>query len=242
MPKPILEVRGVTKRFGGLTALSRVSFNVEEGAIIGIIGPNGAGKTTLFNVITGFLKPEEGEVIYDGQTITGLPPHRIARMGVARTFQIVKPFPELTVEEAVRVGAYLRAKSEEEVNDIVDDVLEFVGIEELRDRYGKELNLIQLKLTEIARALATRPRLLLIDEAVAGLTPGEIDDIIEMVHRINEERRITVCLIEHIMRFIMRVSERIIVLHHGEKIFEGKPEEAYEDEAVIKAYLGERRI
>ena len=157
MPKPILEVKGVTKRFGGLTALSRVSFNVEEGAIIGIIGPNGAGKTTLFNVITGFLKPEEGEVIYDGQTITGLPPHRIARMGVARTFQIVKPFPELTVEEAVRVGAYLRAKSEEEVNEIVDDVLEFVGIEELRDRYGKELNLIQLKLTEIARALATRP-------------------------------------------------------------------------------------
>ncbi len=242
MPEPILEVKGVTKRFGGLTALSRVSFSVDEGSIIGIIGPNGAGKTTLFNVITGFLKPEEGEIIYDGRRITGMPPHQIARLGVARTFQIVKPFPELTVEEAVRVGAYLRAEEEAEVEEIVDDVLEFVGIEHLRDRYGKELNLIQLKLTEIARALATRPRLLLVDEAVAGLTPGEIDNIIEMMHRIDEERHITVCLIEHIMRFIMRVSERIIVLHHGEKIFEGSPEEAYEDEAVIKAYLGERRI
>ncbi len=242
MPKPILEAKEVTKRFGGLTALSRVSFSVDEGSIIGIIGPNGAGKTTLFNVITGFLKPEEGEIIYDGRRITDMPPHQIARLGVARTFQIVKPFPELTVEEAVRVGAYLRAEEEAEVEEIVDDVLEFVGIEHLRDRYGKELNLIQLKLTEIARALATRPRLLLVDEAVAGLTPGEIDNIIEMVHRINEERHITVCLIEHIMRFIMRVSERIIVLHHGEKIFEGSPEEAYEDEAVIKAYLGERRI
>lgn len=242
MGRPLLEVKGVTKRFGGLTALKGVSFNVKEGSIIGIIGPNGAGKTTLFNVITGFLKPEEGEVLYGGQPITGMPPHVIAEMGVARTFQIVKPFPELTVQEAVRVGAYLRAGEEAEVDDIVDEVLEFVGIEGLRDRYGKELNLIQLKLTEIARALATQPRLLLVDEAVAGLTPGEIDNIIEMVRKINEERRITVCLIEHIMRFIMRVSERIIVLHHGEKIFEGRPEDAYEDEAVIRAYLGERRI
>lgn len=238
----MLEVKNVTKRFGGLTALHNVSFEVEKGSIIGIIGPNGAGKTTLFNVITGFLKPEGGKIFYERNDITGMSPHEIAKMGIARTFQIVKPFPELTVEEAVRVGAYLRTKEETKIDEIVDDVLEFVGIERLRDRYGKELNLIQLKLTEIARALATQPKLLLVDEVVAGLTPKEIDNIIDMVKKINEDKKITVCLIEHIMRFIMRASQKIIVLHHGEKIFEGKPEEAYNNEKVIKAYLGERRI
>ncbi len=242
MSKHILTVEKVTKYFGGLRALHDVSFKMEEGKIMGIIGPNGAGKTTLFNVITGFLKPEEGRVFFYDTEITGKPPHVIADMGIARTFQIVKPFPELTVEEAVKVGAYLRTKDEEKVMGIVDRVLGFVGLEELRYKQGKELNLVQLKLTEIARALATQPKLLLVDEAAAGLTPAEIDKFIEMVKKINREWNISIILIEHIMRFVMRASEKIIVLHHGEKIFEGTPEEAYNDKRVIDAYLGERRI
>lgn len=238
----ILTVEKVTKRFGGLRALHNVSFKMEEGKIMGIIGPNGAGKTTLFNVITGFLKPEEGRVFFYDKEITGKPPHVIADMGIARTFQIVKPFPELTVEEAVKVGAYLRTKDENKVMEVVDRVLQLVGLEDLRYKQGKELNLVQLKLTEIARALATQPKLLLVDEAAAGLTPVEIDRFIEMVKKINKEWNLSIILIEHIMRFVMRASEKIIVLHHGEKIFEGTPEEAYNDKRVIDAYLGERRI
>lgn len=238
----ILKGEKITKKFGGLKALSNVSFEMREGEILGIIGPNGAGKTTLFNVITGFLKPDEGRVYFLGKDITGKPPHVIAKLGIARTFQIVKPFPELTVEEAVRVGTYLRTRDKNKVDSIVDDVLKFVGLDKLRHRLGKELNIVQLKLTEIARALATQPKLLLIDEAAAGLTPTEIDQLINMIKRINTEKGISIILIEHIMRFIMRASQRIIVLHHGEKIFEGTPEEAYNDKRVIEAYLGERRI
>lgn len=238
----ILTVERVTKRFGGLRALHEVSFQMEEGKVLGIIGPNGAGKTTLFNVITGFLKPEEGRIFFYDEEITGKPPHVVAKMGIARTFQVVKPFPELTVEEAVKVGAYLRTNEEGKAMEVVDRVLKFIGLEGLRNKRGKELNLMQLKLTELARALATQPKLLLIDECAAGLTPAEIDGFIETVRKINREWGISIILIEHVMRFIMRASERIIVLHHGEKIFEGAPEEAYNDKRVIEAYLGERRI
>ncbi len=236
--RELLKVDGITKSFGGLVALNNVTMYVNEGEIVGLIGPNGAGKTTLFNVITGFYKPDRGKVFFNGVEITGKPPHIIAKMGIARTFQIVKPFPTLTVEEAVRVGAYKVTDREDEVDKLVDEALSIVGIDEIRDRRCADCNLVQIKLTELARALATQPILLLLDEVAAGLTPIEIGFYVDLLRDINRRKKITMLIVEHVMKFVMNISERIVVLHYGKKIAEGTPMEVSRDKNVIEAYLG----
>jgi branched-chain amino acid transport system ATP-binding protein len=238
MENTILSVRNIVKRFGGLIALNNVSFDAEEGEILGIIGPNGAGKTTLFNVITGFYKPDNGKIVFRDNDITGLPPHKVSHLGIARTFQVSKPFPSLTVEEAIKVGAFKSANQERLVREIVDETLSLIGLNYIRSRHCSECNLVQTKLIELGRALATRPSLLLLDEIAAGLNPFEINELIELLRKINKEKKITICVIEHVMKFIMNVSDRIIVLHHGEKISEGRPTEVSKDPRVVQAYLG----
>lgn len=238
MENTILSVRNIVKRFGGLIALNNVSFDVKEGEIVGIIGPNGAGKTTLFNVITGFYKPDDGKIVFRNIDITGLPPHKISHLGIARTFQVSKPFPSLTVEEAIKVGAFKSANQERLIKGIVDETLSLIGLNYIRSRNCSECNLVQTKLIELGRALATRPSLLLLDEIAAGLNPFEINELIELLRKINKEKQITICVIEHVMKFIMNVSDRIIVLHHGEKISEGRPTEVSKDPRVVQAYLG----
>ncbi|MCS6784320.1 MAG: ATP-binding cassette domain-containing protein, partial [Candidatus Caldarchaeum sp.] len=183
-----LEVENVSKRFGALAALQNVSLVVKESEIVGLIGPNGAGKTTLFNVITGFLKPDSGVVKFFGEDVTGLQPHQIAARGVARCFQIVKPFLGMTVEESVLVGAYLRTNDSKLAAKKAEEAMEVVGITELRNKYAKELNTPQLKLVELARGLATEPKLLLLDEPVSGLTPAEVDQMVALVKRLSKER------------------------------------------------------
>lgn len=236
----VLELEEVTKRFGALVALRNVSISVGQNEVVGLIGPNGAGKTTLFNIVTGFLKPDNGVVKLFGENITGLQPHQIAARGVARCFQIVKPFLGMTVEESVLVGAYLRTGDEKIARKRAEEAMNLVGIENLRNKYAKELNSPQLKLVELARSLATEPKLLLIDELVAGLTPTEVDQMITLVRKINKEFGITVLLVEHVMRFVMNISDRVYVLNYGEVISYGKPEEVSRDAKVIEAYLGIR--
>lgn len=235
-----LEVENVSKRFGALAALQNVSLVVKESEIVGLIGPNGAGKTTLFNVITGFLKPDSGVVKFFGEDVTGLQPHQIAARGVARCFQIVKPFLGMTVEESVLVGAYLRTNDSKLAAKKAEEAMEVVGITELRNKYAKELNTPQLKLVELARGLATEPKLLLLDEPVSGLTPAEVDQMVALVKRLSKERKLTVFLVEHVMRFVMNISDRVYVLNYGEVISEGRPEEVSNDVKVIEAYLGLR--
>lgn len=237
--RPILRVEGVTKRFAGLVALNKVSMELKREKITGLIGPNGSGKTTLFNVITGFYKPEEGRVYFEEREITGLPPHKVVALGIARTFQVVKPFGGLTVEEAVRIGAYKAASNEDEVKEIVDWTLSLVGLDEVRRKKCAECNLVQMKLTEVARSLATKPKLLLLDEPASGLNPVEIDKFTDFLKRIKREQEMTLCVVEHVMRFVMGLSDHIVVLHAGEKIAEGTPREVSSNELVVKAYLGE---
>lgn len=236
---PILEVKGITKNFGGLKALDNVSFKIEEGRIIGMIGPNGAGKTTLFNTVTGFLSPDSGKVIYNGENITNLEPHKICKKGLTRTFQIVKPLEELTVLENVLVGAYNQEKRRSEAEEIAEKQLEFVGLEKQAQNLAKELQAGVQKKLELARILATNPQMILLDELLSGLNPREVNETLELIEKVRDDG-VTVFFIEHIMSAIMSISESIIVLHHGEKISEGSPEEVSEDESVIEAYLGDK--
>jgi branched-chain amino acid transport system ATP-binding protein len=238
---PILEGKGVTKHFGGLAAVSHVDFQVNQGEIVGLIGPNGAGKTTLFNLISGALVPEAGAITLQGEKINGLKPHRICRMGLARTFQAVKVFPNMPVFENVLLGALFGTSNRPSSADAAAqavETLEFVGLLEVRGRPARDLTLANQKRVEVASALATRPQLLLLDELMAGLNATEVGQAMELVARIHDQG-ITVFMIEHVMKAIMNVCDRIMVLHHGEKIAEGTPQEIAASKTVIEVYLGE---
>lgn len=234
----ILEVKGLTKNFGGLMAVKDINFNVTKGEILGLIGPNGAGKTTIFNMIGGYFKPTRGSIYFKGIEITKMSPPQICRLGLARTFQLVKPLPQLTVLENVMVGAFIRVKDPIEARNRAIEILDFTGQIDKKDVKAANLPHGDRKKLEISKALATQPELLLLDECMAGLNPHEVLDAIELIKRIRE-RGITLIVIEHVMRAIMSISDRIIVLNHGEKIMEGIPEEVTNHPEVIKAYLGE---
>ncbi len=239
---PILEGKGVTKYFGGLAAVSNVDFNVEQGEALGLIGPNGAGKTTLLNLISAALTPKSGTIRFKGENITGLSPCKICRMGVARTFQMVKVFPDMSVLNNVVLGSYFGMSPSMSSADAVREataLLEFVGLSAVKATPAKDLTLANQKRLEVARALATKPELLLLDELMAGLNPAELAQAMELVTRIRD-KGITIIMIEHVMKAIMNVCERIMVLHHGAKIAEGTPQEIATSKTVIKVYLGEK--
>ncbi len=235
---PVLSVRDATKRFGGLTAVNGVTLDLGEGEILGIIGPNGAGKTTLFNIISGAIPPDEGEVIYGGDRIDQLPPHRIAARGLVRTFQVVKPFSGLTVLQNVMVGAFLRRSEHDEAEDHARKMLEFTGLAAQSDRPAKGLTLAARKRLELARALATDPTVLLLDEVLAGLTPTEGAEMVKVVQSIRDGG-VSLLVIEHVMAAIMALSDRIAVIHHGELLAIGPPAQIAKDPGVVAAYLGE---
>ncbi len=236
--RPLLEVKGVSRFFGGLAAVMDVSFTVNRGEIVALIGPNGAGKTTLFNVINGFYKPSQGEIFFKGKRISGLKPHQICRLGIARTFQVVKPLQRMSVLDNVIASAFLRTKTRAEAEKKALEILKFTELYDDRDMISKGLPLGKRKRLEIARALATEPELLLLDESFAGLNPTELNKSIEIVKKIRESG-ITILIIEHHMKVIMSISDRIVVLNYGEKIAEGTPEEIANNPLVIEAYLGE---
>lgn len=235
---PLLELKGVSKNFGGLKAVSQVSLTLEKGEILGIIGPNGAGKTTLFNTITGFYKPDEGEIWFEGEKLVDLKPHQICKRGMVRTFQIVKPFLELTTLDNVMIAALNRTKHIHEATEKALRTIEMVGLKDKAQTLATGLTLPHRKRLELARALATEPKLLLLDEVMAGLTPTEVDELIRLIKEINRQG-ITILLIEHVMRGVMALSQRVVVLNYGQKIAEGVPEEVVKNRQVIDAYLGE---
>ena len=237
----ILEGEGVTKYFGGLAAVSNVDFDVKEGEIAGLIGPNGAGKTTLFNLISGSLAPKPGVIKFKGEKITGLKPHKICRMGVARTFQSVEVFANMPVLQNILLGSLFgtpTGMSSADANKDAAELIDFVGLSAVMATPTKDLTLGNQKRIEVARALATKPKLLLLDELMAGLNPTETAEAMELVAKIKNEG-ITIFMIEHVMKAIMSVCDRILVLHHGEKIAEGTPKEIASSKKVIEVYLGE---
>jgi branched-chain amino acid transport system ATP-binding protein len=236
----LLELHGLTRDFGGLRAVANLSFAVEAGEILGLIGPNGAGKTTVFNLITGFLRPSAGEIRLEGRAIGGLKPHAVARRGIARTFQIVKPFPHLTALENAALAALARGQSRTQAEADAQAALALVGLGERFATPAGELTLADQKRMEIARALAAAPKLLLLDEPMAGLNPQEVDRACALVERIRASG-VTVVLVEHVMKAIMRISQRIVVIAQGAKIAEGAPAEVVRDPAVVTAYLGHGR-
>jgi branched-chain amino acid transport system ATP-binding protein len=232
-----LVVRGLSKRFGGLRAVQDVSFTIQENETVALIGPNGAGKTTSFHLITGFHRPDSGSVLAYGREIVGLRPHDICAHGVARTFQVAKPFGAMTVLANVMTGAFLRDKHAAVARDKAREVIEFVGLSAREQTPAKDLTTIDQRRLEMARALATQPRLLLLDEVMAGLNPAEIDQAVGLIGKLSQ-RGLTIVIVEHVMRAIMAVARRIVVLDHGQKIAEGTPKEIVENPEVVRAYLG----
>lgn len=237
----LLEVSGISKSFSGLKAVQNVSFEVPEGKIVGLIGPNGAGKTTCFNLIAGVYKTDTGSITLNGNRIDGKRPDEICRAGIGRTFQIVKPFAGLSVLDNVVVGALNSASSVAEARSIADEVLEVLGLAPKRMQAASTLTLPDRKRLEVARALATRPKLLLLDEVMAGLRPTEVDQMVRVLLDLNK-RGLTILLIEHVMRAVMALSGNIIVLHHGELISRGTPDHIAKDPKVLECYLGEEAL
>ena len=239
----LLSLQGVSKRFGGLQALLNVTFDLPQGQILGLIGPNGAGKTTLFNAINGVYPPESGRIIFRDKDVTGFKPYQLAKMGMARTHQIVRPLNELSVRENVMVGACFGHENQDLSNaaKIAEEVLEFVGLAARTEQLAGSLNVAQKKRLEMARALAAHPYLLLLDEVLAGLNHAEIDNMIQTVLKIREQG-ITVIMIEHVMKAMMNISDRIVVLDYGQQIAEGSPEAITDDPKVVEAYLGDPRL
>jgi len=239
---PLLSVAGVCKRFRGLLAVDRVSFDVASGEILAVIGPNGAGKTTLFNMIAGVFTPDDGTIRFDGEQIDGLGPDAVCRRGIGRTFQIVRPFPTLSVEDNVVVGALLRHHDVASARRYAVSVLERLDLIDKRAQPAAALTLPDRKRLEVARALATDPKLLLLDEVMAGLRPTECDRMVAILSALNRESGLTIVLIEHVMRAVMALARRIVVLHHGAAIAEGPPEVVVRDPAVIHSYLGAEAV
>jgi branched-chain amino acid transport system ATP-binding protein len=235
---PLLSLQGVSKRFRGLVAVDGVSFDVAPGEPYAIIGPNGAGKTTLFNMIAGAIAPDQGVISFAGEPIDGLPPDAICRRGIGRTFQIVRPFPALTVEDNVVVGALLRSRDVGGARERARDLLRRLDLFDQRHRIAATLTLPDRKRLEVARALATEPKLLLLDEVMAGLRPTESDRMVAMLRTLNRESGLTIVLIEHVMRAVMALASTVLVLDHGVAIAQGKPEAIVRDPAVVQSYLG----
>lgn len=236
----ILEAKNIVKKFGGIVANNDVSIHLNEGEILGLIGSNGAGKTTLFNMIAGAFSPTSGSIYIDGVEVSKLQSHEVCKRGVGRTYQIVQPFASLTVLENTMVGALLKEKNVDKAREKSIEVLKLVGLDKKKDIIGKQLSLPELKKMEVARALATEPKILLLDEVMAGLNPTESAEMIKLVRKINDTG-VSIIIIEHVMKVIMSLSDRIYVLNQGELIAEGSPEEVSRDEKVIASYFGERK-
>lgn len=234
----LLEIANVSKSFSGLRAVSDVTFGVPEGSIFAVIGPNGAGKTTMFNMIAGVFTPDGGSITFGGQRIDGRTPDEVCRRGIGRTFQIVRPFPTLTVEDNVIVGALLRQADVPAATKRAREVLRQLDLFDKREQLAAKLTLPDRKRLEVARALATEPKLLLLDEVMAGLRPTETDRMVEILKKINRDTGLTILLIEHVMRAVMSLASRVLVLHHGAAIAEGAPETVVRDPAVVESYLG----
>ena len=241
MEKALLQVEEVTKRFGGLTAVNQVSMHVKQGETVGLIGANGAGKTTLFNLIAGAYHVTAGRILFEGKEIQNMPSHKLARIGIARTYQIVKPFSNLTMLENTMVGALQKHSRVEEARRKAEEVLELVEMGDRKNVRGENLNLPELKRMEVARALATEPKILLLDEVMAGLNPTDSGRVINLIRKIGKESGLTIIIIEHVMKAVMTLSDRVYVLNQGCLIADGSPEEVTADPEVIKSYLGEKR-
>ena len=238
----MLELNNVTKRFGGLIAVNKVSLTVEEGEILGLIGPNGAGKTTLLNVVAGVYRPDGGSVVFRGRAIAGLKPFRVCAQGISRTFQISRPFLGMTALENVMVGAIFGShRHGDAARDYATQVLDFVNFPMSCETIAGCLNPLQLKRLDLARALASRPKLLLLDEIAAGLRPSEYRELIDIILKVREQGT-TILAVEHVLRVVMEICDRIVVLHYGEKVAEGTPGEIVENERVIEAYLGTKKV
>ena len=240
---PLLEVKNLSRDFGGLRALATVSFGIMPGEIVGVIGPNGAGKTTLFALLSGFLAPSHGEIRFMETPIAGMRPDKLCHLGIARTFQVVRPFLEMTVFENVKAAAVFGKpgrRTDSEINREIDEILESTGLSPLAHHTSHSLSLPERKRLEVARTLATHPKLLLLDEVLAGLNPREVEEAIPFIRSLNIERKISILMVEHNLRAIMEICRRILVLNFGQLIFDGTPEAAVEDQEVVRAYLGER--